>query len=331
VKNSARALIEINSACDASRKVGLRIEVDVSNDQRYLRRMPYRTLISAEELNAIIDEPHVVVLDARFDIDSEAQAVINFNDGHIPRAQQADVSLHMAGEIVPGVTGRRPLPVKSTFTQTLRDWGIDESSQVVIYDDMNGIMAASRLWTMLKWAGLDSVALLDGGYQAWLAAGLPLTTETATVARSTYEPKFLDDVYIHLPEIEAASQSGDLLIFDSRSLSDGVPSHDAVKGHIPGSRAADRAFNSTPDGLNWRSSEELRVHFLALIGERNPSEVVFYCGSGITAAQNMLGMAHAGFDGCRMYIGSWSEWIIDSNRPVDDSWEIGESGPGVEV
>ncbi|MBT5182066.1 MAG: hypothetical protein HOL91_01025, partial [Actinobacteria bacterium] len=109
------------------------------------------------------------------------------------------------------------------------------------------------------------------------------------------------------------------------------PSHDAIKGHIPGSQAADRALNSAPDGMSWRSSEELRAHFQALIGERNPSDVVFYCGSGITAAQNVLGMAHAGFDGARMYVGSWSEWITDMSRAIDDSWEIGESGPVAEV
>jgi thiosulfate/3-mercaptopyruvate sulfurtransferase len=291
----------------------------------------YRTLISAEDLHSIIHRRGLVILDARFDIDSEDQALVNFGQGHLPGARQADVAVHMAGAIISGVTGRRPLPEKSTFAQTIRDWGIDELSQVVIYDDMNGIMAASRLWTMLRWAGLESVALLDGGYQAWVAAGFPLDAETSEVARTAYDPNFLDHVYIHLPEIQEMSESGELLIFDSRSLSDGVPSHDAIKGHIPGSQAADRALNSAPDGMSWRSSEELRDHFRALIGERNPSDVVFYCGSGITAAQNVLGMAHAGLDGARMYVGSWSEWITDTSRAIDDSWEIGESGPVAEV
>ena len=293
----------------------------------YDQRMRYRTLISATELESIINESDVVVLDARFDIDSEPQAALNFREGHIPGARQADVSKHMAGEIIPGVTGRRPLPVKSDFTETIRGWGIDQSTQVVIYDDMNGIMAASRLWTMLKWAGLDSVALLDGGYQAWLRAGLPIDAEMRDFTPTTYEPVFGDDLYIHLPEIADASASGELLVFDSRSLKDGVPSHDAIKGHIPGSRSADRALTSTPDGLNWRSSDELKKHFQGLIGDRDPREVVFYCGSGITAAQNVLGMAHAGFEGSRMYVGSWSEWIIDKSRPIDDSWEIGDPGP----
>lgn len=289
--------------------------------------MTYRTLISVDELLPLCESGDVVVLDARFDIDHEEQAVINFANGHVPGARQADVALHMAGEIIPGVTGRRPLPSKEAFAQTLRNWGIDEATQVVIYDDMNGIMAASRLWTMLKWAGLDKVAVLDGGFQAWQEAGLPLTTEAVDVTPSEYQPRYRDEVFIHLPEIADASASGRLAIFDSRSLEDGIPSHDSVKGHIPGSRAADRARASVPGGGRWRTSDELREHFTELIGDRDPSEVVFYCGSGITAAQNVLAMAHAGLEGSRMYVGSWSEWIIDPSRPIDDSWEIGESGP----
>jgi len=283
--------------------------------------------MTVDELLPLWTVDRVVVLDARFDIDNEDRAVANFSLGHIPRARQADVALHMAGDIIPGVTGRRPLPEKEEFTRTLQQWGVDESSQVVIYDDMNGIMAASRLWTMLKWAGVESVAVLDGGYQAWLEAGLPVSTDDIAVQPTTYEPEFRDEMYIHLPEVSRASVSGELLIFDSRSLDDGIPSHDDVKGHIPGSRAADRALNSIPGEGRWRSPSELREHFARLIGDRDPSEVVFYCGSGITAAQNVLGMAHAGFEGSRMYVGSWSEWIIDPARPIDDTWEIGESGP----
>lgn len=289
--------------------------------------MTYGTLISIDQLLPLWESGTVVVLDARFDIDNESQAVANFAEGHIPGARQADVALHMAGEVIPGVTGRRPLPREDVFAQTLREWGLDASKQVVIYDDMNGIMAASRLWTMLKWAGLDAVAVLDGGYQVWLERSLPVSSEVGPVEATEYEPTFHHEWYVNLPEVEAACSTGSLMLFDSRSLEDGVPSHDAIKGHIPGSRAADRARTSVLGGGRWRSQAELREHFSALIGNRNPTEVMFYCGSGITAAQNVLGMTHAGFEGSRMYVGSWSEWIVDPARPIDDSWDIGESGP----
>ena len=289
--------------------------------------MAFTTLITVEELVPLWEAGSAVILDARFDIDDEDRAREIFAQEHIPGARQADVSRHMAGEIVPGLTGRRPLPHKEDFAHTIRCWGIDESSQVVIYDDMNGIMAASRLWTMLRWAGLKAVAVLDGGYQAWVESGLPITAAVEPIKPSTYQPTYHEKVYIHLPEILDSQANPRLTYFDSRSLEDGVPSHDAIKGHIPGSRAADRAKNSIAGGGRWRTRDQLREHYSALIGDRHPSEVIFYCGSGITAAQNVLGMAHAGFEGSRMYVGSWSEWILDPSRPIDDSWEIGESGP----
>ena len=290
-------------------------------------RPRYRSLITVDELQPLIERGDVVILDARFDIDDEESAAVTFTESHLPGARQADVARHMAGTVIPGVTGRRPLPTTEAFTQTLRSWGVTKDVQVVIYDGMNGIMAGSRLWTMLRWAGIDDVALLDGGFQAWLASGLPLEKGPGASAPSTFTPQFHDDIYIDVSEVEEASESGRLLLLDSRSLTDGVPSHDAIKGHIPGSRAADRARNSDATAMRWRGRDELNAHFVELIGDRDPSEVVFYCGSGITAAQNLVGMAHAGLDGARMYVGSWSEWITDPERAIDDSWEIGETGP----
>ncbi len=287
--------------------------------ESYSEAMPYTTIVSVPELLEILDAPNLVILDARFDIDHEEMAIKNYLAGHIPGAHQADLGMHMAGEIVPGVTGRRPLPDKAIFAERLRSWGIDENSQVVIYDDMNGIMAAARLWVMLRWAGLVNVALISGGFQAWTALGLELNTDVPDVRPSHYEPSYRDELVADLPVVEAASREGGLYLFDSRSLSDGIPSHDAIKGHIPRSKAADRALLSTDEGY-WRSAEELREHFTSIIGDADPRDVVFYCGSGVTAAQNVLGMAHAGFDGSRMYFGSWSEWITDPERPIDATW-----------
>jgi thiosulfate/3-mercaptopyruvate sulfurtransferase len=281
--------------------------------------MPFTTIISLPEFREIMDQPNLVILDARFDIDHEDMAVKNYLKGHIPGARQADLGLHMAGEIIPGVTGRRPLPTKEAFAQQIRSWGIDEDSQVVIYDDMNGIMAASRLWVMLRWAGLTNVALLSGGFQAWTSSGGDLTSRVNDIEISTYEPVYRDELVADLSMVEKASREGGLHLFDSRSLTDGIPSHDAIKGHIPQSKPADRALLSTSDGY-WRSAAEIREHFEKVIDGADPNDVVFYCGSGVTAAQNVLGMAHAGFDGARMYFGSWSEWITDPDRPLDTSW-----------
>lgn len=279
--------------------------------------MLYETIISAQDLADNLDNPKWVILDARFNIDSEDEAKLSFPSEHIVGAQQADLADHMAGEIIPGKSGRRPLPPLDQFEQTIRSWGIDNDSQVVVYDSMNGIMAAARLWVLLNWAGHTKVALLDGGYQAWQAAGLPVDSAVKVPPTGTFTANFRPELIAELAEVEAATEDPSVLLFDSRSLSDGIPSHDAIRGRIPSSGAADRALNSTSDG-KWRTSEELKAHYDDVIGQAAPEQVIFYCGSGVTAAQNLVGMAHAGFRGAKMYPGSWSQWILDPERQIQE-------------
>lgn len=277
--------------------------------------MAFTTLITVDQLTRHLDDPDWVILDARFDIDHEDAAKVTYAREHVPGARQADLADHMSGPVIAGQTARRPLPDPEVFAETLRAWGIDESTQVVIYDAMNGIMAASRLWVMMKWAGHDATAVLDGGYQAWTESGGAVTSEVPEVRATDYVPAFDHGLVVGLDEVQEISRSGGALLFDSRSQTDGIPSHDSVVGRIPGSGWADRALNSTPEG-RWREATELTTHFSSLVGDRSPHEVVFYCGSGVTGAQNVLGMAHAGFPGSRLYVGSWSEWILDPTRPL---------------
>lgn len=281
--------------------------------------MAFTTLISAAELKALVGQPDVVVLDARFSLDDEQWGQRAYLDGHIPGAQQADLAEHLSGEIIEGVTGRRPFPDPDRFAAQLGRWGIGPSTQVVTYDNEGGLMAASRLWLMLRWMGHDAVAVLDGGLPAWLAAGGDLSTDvpapTATEFSSALRPELLADV----DEVDAARVLETTCVFDSRGAEGyhgGGKYYDPVRGHIAGAGLADRAETMTPDG-RFRDVSALRTHFEDLIGEQDPSSVIFYCGSGVTAAQNVLAMTHAGLPGARMYVGSWSEWITDPNRPVE--------------
>jgi thiosulfate/3-mercaptopyruvate sulfurtransferase len=267
-----------------------------------------RVILAADELHELLGDPRLVVLDARFDIDDEAQAAVTFRRGHIPGARQADLGQHMAGPIVPGVTGRRPLPDKATFEAQIRAWGIDDSSMVVIYDDMNGIMAASRLWFMLRWAGFDGAALVDGGLTAWVDAGYDLSSGAGGLPEpSTYRASFDDRLVCSLEELRGMVTTRRGTHFDARASTDGVPSHDAVLGRIPNSKVASRADN-TRDG-RWQGSELLRRHYADVLQGVESSDAVFYCGSGVTAAQNMVGLAHAGLPLGRMYVGGFSEWL----------------------
>jgi thiosulfate/3-mercaptopyruvate sulfurtransferase len=279
------------------------------------RQMTYRTLIRTDELAGHLNDPSWVILDARFDLEDEQWAKSEFAGGHIRGAFQADLADHMAGPVIPGKTGRRPFPEPEIFAQQLSAWGIDETIQVVTYDAANGLMAASRLWLMLKWLGHDNVAVLNGGLPAWLAEGRLLTSEVSEPRQGKFVARVRHELLASVDEVNNVRLDDRYCVFDARS-NDGIPSHDAIKGHIPGARFADRAQNTGTDG-HFRSSEELRTHYESLIGETPPERVIFYCGSGVTAAQNILGITHAGLEGPRLYVGSWSEWILDPKRPVE--------------
>jgi thiosulfate/3-mercaptopyruvate sulfurtransferase len=281
--------------------------------------MPFTTLITASELGEILDADDTVVLDARFTLDDEAWGERVFRQGHIPGAQQADLAVHMAGPIVPGVTGRRPFPDPEEFARQAGRWGIHDASQVVVYDAEGGLMAASRLWLMLRWVGHDRVAVLDGGLPAWIAAGGALTTEVRPGEARDFSLRLRPDLLVEVEEVVQARTREQTCVFDSRGAEGyhGLGHYnDPVRGHIAGAGLADRAQTMTAD-QHLRPVDELQEHYRGLIGSQDPGDIIFYCGSGVTAAQNVLAMTHAGLAGSRMYVGSWSEWIVDPSRPVE--------------
>lgn len=282
--------------------------------------MSYRTIITAQQVHELSQSgDDLVILDARFNLDDESWGDRAFAEGHIPGAQRADLARHLAGEIVEGKTGRRPFPDPDVFADVVRSWGIGPSTQVVVYDADRGLMAAARVWFMLRWMGHDDVAVLDGGLPAWEAAGLPLTAEEVSMPASSFEPSVRAEMLANVDEVDAIRESVPVRVFDSRGP-EGYHGqgkyYDPVRGHIKGAGLADRAETITDDG-HFRSQELLRAHYDSLIAGQDPTEIVFYCGSGVTAAQNVLAMEHAGLPGARMYVGSWSEWIIDPNREVE--------------
>ena len=281
--------------------------------------MDERTIVSVEWLREHVGDPRLVILDARFSLDDEEWGQRAYLEGHVPGAVYADTATHLAGEIIPGVTGRRPFPDAEIFAAQLGLWGIDESTQVVTYDADGGRMSAARVWLMLKWMGHDRVAVLDGGWQAWLAAGGEVTADVPERAPTTYPMRLRPELLADVDEVDAYRQRSRTCVFDSRGAEGyhgGGVYHDAVRGHIAGAGLADRA-NTTNADLTFRSPEELRAYYAELLDGVAPSDVIYYCGSGITAAQNVLAMSIAGLEGSRMYVGSWSEWITDPMRPVE--------------
>jgi thiosulfate/3-mercaptopyruvate sulfurtransferase len=225
----------------------------------------------------------------------------------------------MAGPIIDGVTGRRPFPEPEDFAARVATWGIGPDTQVVAYDADNGLMAAARLWFMLRWLGHDNVAVLDGGYQRWTAEGRPLVTGVQTREPVEFAVHLRPEMLAFVDEVDQVRRDPAFRVFDSRGAEGyhgGGVYHDPVRGHIAGAGLADRA-ETIADGGGLRDVDALRAHYESLIEDTAPENVIFYCGSGVTAAQNVLAMTHAGLPGSRMYVGSWSEWITDPSREVE--------------
>ena len=138
--------------------------------------MNFTTLISVDGLAQFLNEPNWVIIDCRFWLDDANKGRLDYQEGHIPGAIYAHLDEDLSGPVVPGETGRHPLPEVDSFTQKLGVWGIGPELQVIVYDDRGGMIAA-RLWWMLRWLGHENVALLDGGYPAWVDAEQLITTE----------------------------------------------------------------------------------------------------------------------------------------------------------
>ena len=277
----------------------------------------FTTLISAGELAARIDD--VMLFDCSFDLGDTEAGRAHFAEGHIPGA----VYLHVDEDLSArpdGHNGRHPLPDRAAFAARLAEAGLRQGQQVVAYDASGGPYAA-RLWWMLNWLGHEAVAVLDGGIQAWTDAGLPLE-QGAAKARprgdfvSSATPGALT---VSADDIMASLGDRSLLVIDARSAERfaGAPSPlDPVSGHIPGARNLCYRDNLTPEGL-FRPAVELAADYDAVMGDVPLDRVVLQCGSGITAAHDLLAMAVAGRKGARLYPGSWSEWISDPARPVE--------------
>jgi thiosulfate/3-mercaptopyruvate sulfurtransferase len=280
--------------------------------------MTYTTLISTEDLAQNLDSPDFLIIDVRFSLDDESWGEKVYQDSHIPGAIYADVSKHLSGEIIPGKTGRRPFPKPEDFVKVLSNWGVTKQTQVICYDAESGLMAASRLWLMFRWMGHEQVAVLDGGIKSWQSEGREVNQDVRKMAPSNFVPNICEELFASVDEVDAVRNDPEHCVFDSRGAEGyhgGGKYYDPVRGHIAGAGLADRAETLTKDGL-FRSTVELKAHYANLIGSVAPSKTIFYCGSGITAAQNVLAMKHAGFEDCKMYIGSWSEWITDPNREI---------------
>ena len=274
------------------------------------------TLIDAADL-AALPADQVLIVDCRCALGDPAQGKRDYLDGHIPGAVHAslDKDLSDLSRQSEGL-GRHPLPLEPAFSALLSRWGWSSGMQVVAYDTASGALAAARLWWLLRLVGIES-AVLDGGYAAWLAAGLPAESGDAA-PRVASELSLHYDANQFLLDHAAVADGACGLLLDARAAPryrGEVEPLDRVGGHVPG--ALDRPFadNLDMDG-HFKPAAQLRDEFTAALAGTEPAHVVHMCGSGVTACHNLLAMEYAGLHGSRLYAPSWSGWVSDPARPV---------------
>ena len=278
--------------------------------------MPYTTLISAQELLQELDNT-IVIIDCRFSLADTEQGRRDYATDHIPSAIYAHLDQDLSGEIIAGHTSRHPLPSVDYLTKLFSAWGIDETVQVVAYDDKAGAIAA-RLWWMLRWLGHEKVAVLDGGWPYWYKHNFPVSSAEPNPKSRVFKPIVNSHQLVDVAFVDKIREDHSFKLVDSRTkpryqgLEEPI---DPVAGHIPGAVNAPFPENVNEQGL-LHTSQDLYNRFTAILGGHNPEEAIFYCGSGVTACHNLLAMAHAGLGHGKLYAGSWSEWIIDETRPV---------------
>lgn len=280
----------------------------------------FRTLVDGPTVAAHLDDPSWVIVDCRFTLGDFAAGERDFAVSRIPGARYAHLNRDLAGPITPA-SGRHPLPDPAVFAATLSRLDITPQSQVIVYDDSFGAIAA-RLWWMLRWSGHPAVALLDGGWPMWKRNGLPIeqgTPSSASVGAAPPYPVAPDaDQVADTALVERIRSAADWRLIDARTeeryRGEREP-FDPVAGHIPGSLWHTFEDNLEFDG-GFLDTAELRESLLACLGDAVPERTVHSCGSGVTACHNLLAMEHAGLSGSKLYVGSWSEWIRDPSHPV---------------
>lgn len=297
---------------------------------------PHPPLLSAAGLQTLIASGvPLMVFDCSFNLTQPGDGAQQYAQAHIPGAVYANLDTDLSARHgVPGATGtitaqeadmpasggRHPLPSRERFAAWLSSVGFANNMQAVVYD-RQGANYCGRLWWMLKWAGHDAVAVLDGGLQAWQAAGGPVANgEEPAHFQSNFE---LGDPLRALATadgvLRALHQPTQQTVVDARAgarYRGETEPLDPVAGHIPGALNRPFAENIGTDGL-FKPAAVLRAEFDALLAGRNPATVVHQCGSGVSAIPNMLAMEIAGLGKTALFAGSWSEWCSDPSRPVE--------------
>ena len=293
----------------------------------------FNTLISVEQLAQLqASGKPLMVFDCSFDLMNPPAGHEQYLQAHIPTAVFADLDKNLSaphgspddkGQVATSNQaasgGRHPLPTRERFSVWLSSIGFANDMQAVVYD-RNGANYCGRLWWMLRWAGHDAVAVLDGGVQAWQAAGQAVRSgEEAAHFQSNFELGQPLETLKTVDQVESDLGQPTQSLIDARAPAryrGEVEPMDPVAGHIPGALNRPFASNIAADG-RFKPAALLKAEFDELLAGRDPATIVHQCGSGVSATPNVLAMRIAGFAPTALFAGSWSEWCSQPNRPFE--------------
>lgn len=271
----------------------------------------FTTLIDVESLLESYTNQDWLIIDARYDLADKGAGRKAYLQGHIPGAIYVDLYDDLSR---PPTTnkGRHPLPTEGVMNELFSELGINDATQVIVYDNAFGAFAA-RLWWMLRHMQHSQVAVLDGGWQAWEVGAAEIASKIEQANSSNFKKTARKQDVIDIKQIENV----DLLI-DSREPAryrGEIEPIDKVAGHIPGAINRFWKQNLSENGC-FKEKAKLHAEFQQIFASTPAKESVFYCGSGVTACHNLLAAVHAGLEQPKLYAGSWSEWSSDASNPV---------------
>ena len=274
----------------------------------------FKTIIDSNVLLNQLEDDDLVIFDVRYDLMDKAAGRKVYLQSHIPGAIYVDLSLDLSRPPSTNLS-RHPLPDTETMNKLFSELGVNSNKQVIVYDDMFGSIAA-RLWWMLNHMGHENVAVLDGGWTQWINLGGPVCSKDEKPKLTKFNNTSLNNDVVNIHQVSNFD-----LIVDSREPSrytGELEPIDKRAGHIP--NAVNRFWknNLSTTGC-FKEQNILLQEFKELFGEVSSEDVVFYCGSGVTACHNLLATVHAGFNPSRLYAGSWSEWSATPGRGIETS------------
>lgn len=271
----------------------------------------YETIITAENLHEHLYDDDWLIVDARYDLGDLSAGYYAYKKSHIPNAVYVNLDEDLSGLPLTD-HGRHPLPAETELIGLFSRLGIHSEVQVVVYDASFGAIAG-RLWWMLRYMGHRAVAVLDGGWQSWTSLDYETGSKENSRQPATFKGCAQKGWLVTLSGLSEVKR-----LLDSREPAryrGEIEPMDPVAGHIPGAVNHFWKNNLKEDGC-FRSRDDLKQAFLRSYGHTKPEDVVFYCGSGVTACHNVLAATHADLPVPGLYLGSWSEWCADSSRAV---------------